>query len=200
MKDELNTLECIKSRKYCTVLKAMKDHEELSLMPMDSGDYKNVEPETFLVLQWLRLHIAKVGYVSSRSKLIGLYKMIKVDSLFHSFHHSYNKYWVTLGPKSWLIGKDSDAGRDWGQEEKGTTEDEMAGWHHRLDGRESLNSGSWWWTGRPGVLWFMGSQRVGHDWATELNWTEGLLRLWMAFFSLILFPQLLNLDVAFLFF
>ena len=39
--------------------------------------------------------------------------------------------------KSWLIGKDPDAGRDWGQEEKGTTEDEMAGWHHWLDGRES---------------------------------------------------------------
>ena len=39
--------------------------------------------------------------------------------------------------KSWLIGKDSDDGRDWGQEEKGTTEDEMAGWHHWLDGRES---------------------------------------------------------------
>ena len=38
--------------------------------------------------------------------------------------------------KSRLIGKDSDAGRDWGQEEKGTTEDEMAGWHHQLDGRE----------------------------------------------------------------
>ena len=38
--------------------------------------------------------------------------------------------------KSLLIGKDSDAGRDWGQEEKGTTEDEMAGWHHRLDGHE----------------------------------------------------------------
>ena len=36
--------------------------------------------------------------------------------------------------KSLLIGKDSDAGRDWGQEEKGTTEDEMAGWHHGLDG------------------------------------------------------------------
>ena len=33
-----------------------------------------------------------------------------------------------------------------------------------------VNSGSWWWTGRPGVLRFMGSQRVGHDWATELNW------------------------------
>ena len=33
-----------------------------------------------------------------------------------------------------------------------------------------VNSGSWWWTGRPGMLRFMGSQRVGHDWATELNW------------------------------
>ena len=65
----------------------------------------------------------------------------------------------------------TDAGRDWRQEEKGTTEDEMAGWHHWL-GRESVNSESCWWTGRPGVLRFMGSQRVRHDWATELNWTE----------------------------
>ena len=38
--------------------------------------------------------------------------------------------------KSWLIGKESDAGRDWGQEEKGTTEDEMAEWHHRLAGHK----------------------------------------------------------------
>ena len=37
-----------------------------------------------------------------------------------------------------------------------------------------VNSGSWWWTGRPGMLQFMGSQRVGHDWATELNWTDTL--------------------------
>ena len=42
----------------------------------------------------------------------------------------------SLHLKSRLIGKDSDAGRDWGQEEKGTTEDKMAGWHHRLNGRE----------------------------------------------------------------
>ena len=71
--------------------------------------------------------------------------------------------------KSWLIGKDSDAGRDWGQEEKGTTEDEMAGWHHWLDGHKSE-----WTAGvgdgqRPGMLRFMGSQRVGDYWATELN-------------------------------
>ena len=39
----------------------------------------------------------------------------------------------------------------------------------------SVNSGSWWWTGRPGVLRFMGLQRVGHDWATELNWFNNVL-------------------------
>ena len=75
--------------------------------------------------------------------------------------------------KSWLIGKDSDAGRDWGQEEKGMTEDEMAGWHHRLNGRwVRVNSGSWWWTGRPGVLRFMGSQGVRHDWVTSRHFTS----------------------------
>ena len=41
-----------------------------------------------------------------------------------------------------------------------------------------VNSGSWWWTGRPGVLRSMGSQRVGHDWATELNWTDLLPVKW----------------------
>ena len=72
--------------------------------------------------------------------------------------------------KSWLIWKDPDAGRDWGQEEKGTT---------GLDGWMAsptqwtwvwVNSGSWWWTGRPGMLWSMGSKTVRHDWVTELNW------------------------------
>ena len=96
-------------------------------------------------------------------------------------HPEGNQSWIFIGrtdataetpilwppyAKSWLIGKDSDAGRDCGQEEKGMAEDEMAGCHRLLDG---VNSGSWWWTGRPGVLRFMGSQRVRHDW-TELNW------------------------------
>ena len=87
--------------------------------------------------------------------------------------------WLMLGflwpphAKSWLIGKDFDAGRDWGQEEMGMTEEEMAGWHHWLDRRESeWTSGSWWWTGRPGVLRFMVSQRVGHNWATDLIWSD----------------------------
>ena len=81
-----------------------------------------------------------------------------------------------LGPphmKSWLIGKDSDAGRDWGQEEKGMTEDEMAGWHHWLDGSESG------WT--PGVGDGQGGLACCDSWGhkesdtTErLNWTESL--------------------------
>ena len=72
--------------------------------------------------------------------------------------------------KSWLIWKDPDAGKDWGQEEKWTTEDEMVGWHHRLNGHEfeqflgvgdgqgSLACCSPW------------GRRVCTDWATELNW------------------------------
>ena len=74
--------------------------------------------------------------------------------------------------KSWLIGKDPDSGRDLGQEEKGTTEDEMAGWHHRLDGRELSELRELVMDRQVGVLRFVWSQRVGHDWATELNWTE----------------------------
>ena len=68
--------------------------------------------------------------------------------------------------KSWLIGKDPDAGRDWGQEDKETTEDEMAGWHHRLDGHKFE------WTPRVGdeqgdlACCDSWGRRVGHDWAT----------------------------------
>ena len=71
--------------------------------------------------------------------------------------------------KGWLISKDRDAGKDWGWEEKGMTEDEMVGWHHRLDGDVWASSGSWWWTGKPGMLQSLGLQRVRHNWATELN-------------------------------
>ena len=70
--------------------------------------------------------------------------------------------------KSWLIGKDSDAGRDWGQEEKGTTEDEMAGWHHWLDGCESE------WT--PGVGDGQGGLVCCNSWGRkELDMTERLI-------------------------
>ena len=92
---------------------------------------------------------------------------------------SFSEYWAWLWPphaKSWLIGKDFDAGRDWGKEKKGTTEDEMAGWHHWLDGGESE------WT--PGVGDGQGGLACRDSWGckesdtteqlnwTELNWTE----------------------------
>ena len=105
-------------------------------------------------------------------------------------HPQGNQSWVFIGRtdaeaetlvlwpphvKGWLIGKDPDAGRDWGPERRGR---QRMRW---LDGITAwwawvwVNSGSWWWTGRPGVLQFMGLQIVGHDWATELNWTENLI-------------------------
>ena len=75
--------------------------------------------------------------------------------------------------KCWLIWKDPDAGKDWGQEEKGMDRG-WDGWMASLTQWTWVwvDSGSWWWTGRPGVLQFTGLQRVGHDWVTELNWTQ----------------------------
>ena len=75
--------------------------------------------------------------------------------------------------KNWLLERDPDAGKDWRQEEKGTTEDEMVGWHHWLNGNEfeqALGAGDR--QGKPGMLQTIGLQRVESDWATELNWTE----------------------------
>ena len=72
--------------------------------------------------------------------------------------------------KNRLIGKDPDAGEVWRQEEKGMTEDEMVGWHHWGNGHVWVGSGNWWWTGKPGMLHSMRSQRV--DTTDQLNWTE----------------------------
>ena len=81
--------------------------------------------------------------------------------------------------KSWLIWKDCDAGKDWGQEETGITEDEMAGWHHWLDGH------GFGWT--PGVGDGQGSlvccgswaRKESDDWVAELNWHTYLnIHIW----------------------
>ena len=97
--------------------------------------------------------------------------------------------------KSWLIGKDSDAGRDWGQEEKGTTEDEMTGWHHQFDGHEFE------WTqgvgdGQGGLACWDSWRRKELNTTEWLNWTE---LNWLCFlkysevdpFNLAYFPFLL---------
>ena len=103
-----------------------------------------------------------------------------------SVHPERDKCWVFIGraaaeaetpilwpphAKSWLIGKDPDAGRGWGQEEKGTAEDEMAGWHHRLDGHESeetLGIGD----GQAGLACCDSWGRKESDITEQLNWTE----------------------------
>ena len=74
--------------------------------------------------------------------------------------------------KSWFIWKDPDAERL-----RAGGEGDDRGWDVWMASPTqwtwvSVNSGSWWWTERPGMLRFMGSQRVGHDWVTKLNWTE----------------------------
>ena len=107
---------------------------------------------------------------------------------FQPAHPKGNQAWIFIGMtdaeagtsilwppdvKNWLICKDPDAGKDWRWEEKGMTEDEIVGWHHWLDRHElRVSSRNWWWTGKPGVLQSMGSQKVRQDWVTGLNWTE----------------------------
>ena len=99
-------------------------------------------------------------------------------------HPKGNKLWIFIGrtdaeaetpilwppdAKNWLIGKDPDAGKDWRQEEKGMTEDEMVGGHHQTQWTWVwVSSRSWWWTGKPGVLQSMESWSVRYDsdWTT----------------------------------
>ena len=83
--------------------------------------------------------------------------------------------------KSWLIGNDSDAGKDWGQEEKGTTEDEMAGWHHWLDGHEfewTLGVGD----GQGGLACCSSWGHKESDTTERLNWAESgfIIRVMLA--------------------
>ena len=82
------------------------------------------------------------------------------------------QYFAYLMQRADFIWKDRNAGKDWGQEKKGMTEDEMVGWHHRLNGH------GFGWTPEVGdgqgglVCWASWGRRVGHDWATELNWKQ----------------------------
>ena len=92
---------------------------------------------------------------------------------------------------SWLIGRNSDAGRDWGQEGKETTKDEMSGWHHGLDGRESE------WTlgvggGQGGLVCWDSWGHKESDTTEQLNWSE-LGIVWTKFFGN-LFPKLTRIT------
>ena len=79
--------------------------------------------------------------------------------------------------KSWLMGKDPDAGKDLRAGEEG----DDRGWDAWMASLTQwtwvwVDSGSWWWIGKPDVLLFMGSQRVGHDWVTELKMEKSRIR------------------------
>ena len=104
-------------------------------------------------------------------------------------HPKGNKSWVFIGrtdaeaetpivwppqAKSWLFSKDPDAGKVWAEWEG--DDREWDGWMASPTQCTWVwvDSRSWWWTGRPGMLQSMGPQRVRHDWVTEINWTEHL--------------------------
>ena len=89
--------------------------------------------DAFELLCWRRL--LRVSWTERRSNQ----SILKEINHFFGRNDAKAETPVLWPPhaKSWLIGKDSDAGRDWGKEKKGTTEDEMAGWHPWLDGHES---------------------------------------------------------------
>ena len=133
-------------------------------------DYKKAEhwrTDAFELWCWRRL--LRVPWTARRSNL----SIVKKINIGRTDAEAETPILWPPDVKSWLIGKDLDAGKDWRCEKKGTTEDEMVGWHHRLNGHEFE------WTpivgdGQGGLEccspW--ACQRVRHDWVTELNWTE----------------------------
>ena len=99
--------------------------------------------------------------ISPKYSLKGLIPKLKLQYLGH------------LMQRNDSLEKTLNAVKDWRQEENWMTEDKMVGWHHWLNGHEFEQAlGSWWWTGKSGTLQSMESQKVGHNWSGELNWTE----------------------------
>ena len=96
--------------------------------------------------------------ISPECSLEGLMLKLKLQYFGHLMRRTWKRLWYLKGLGA--EGEGDDRGRD--------------GWMASLTRWTWVwvNSGSWWWTGRPGVLRFMESQRVGYDWATKLNWTE----------------------------
>ena len=110
-------------------------------------------------------------------------------SLVYLANNLFKSMWPVLLPphaKSWLIGKDSDVGRDWGQEEKGMTEDEMPGWHHWLDGRESQ------WT--PGIGDGQGGLACCNSWGRKKSDTTERL-IWSDLNGLVVLPTFFHLSL-----
>ena len=125
--------------------------------------------DAFELWHWRRL--LKISWTVRRSNQ-SILKEIILGCSFEGLMLKFEtpKLWPP-GVKSWLIWKDPDAGKDWGQEEKGMPEDEMVGWHHRLNGRELVMDRKAW---RAAVHGVTKSQTQLSKW-TELNWRENYL-------------------------
>ena len=105
----------------------------------------------------------------SEEELKSLLMKVKVESEKVGLKLNIQK--TKIMAKSWLIGKDSDAGRDWGQEEKGTIENEMAGWYHWLHGHESESTPGVG-DGQGGLACYDSWGHKESDMTERLNWTE----------------------------
>ena len=119
---------------------------------------------------WCWRRLLRVPWTARRSNQ-SILKISPEYSLKELMLNLKFQYFGHLMQRSWLIGKDPDAGSDWGQEEKGTTEDEMAGWHHWLDGHE------FGWTlgaddGQGGLACCDSWGCKESDRTERLNWTE----------------------------
>ena len=126
---------------------------------------------------WCWRILLRVPWTASRSNQSILTEISPGISLEGMMLKLKLQYFGHPHAKSWLIGKDSDAGRDWGREEKGTTEDEMAGWHHWLDGCESeWNPGVG--DGQGGLACCDSWGRKESDTTERLNWTKLMARFW----------------------
>ena len=129
-----------------------------------------IQKQSCPIPHWIQMKPSnKIRYTSERRH----WRRIKLGLQEASHRKCTHLYCV----KAWLIWEDPDAGRDWAG-----GEGDDRGWDGWMASPAQwtwvwVNSRNWWWTGRPGVLQFMGSQRVGHNWATELNWTEGHLHI-----------------------
>ena len=168
------TLFCLPPRKYQLIL---------NLFCSGVENARTCATEDCFHFQWM----SHKGFLKCWFLCVILtYLPSKEHGIFQPVHSEGDQPWVFFGrndakaetpvlwpphAKSWLIGKDSDAGRDWRQEVKGTTEDEMAGWHHRLDGQEFE------WTpgvgdGQGGLVCYNSWGCKESDTTEQLNWTE----------------------------
>ena len=137
----------------------------------ESWTIKKVEPWRIDAFElWCLRRLLRVPWIARRSNQ-SILKEINLEYLLEGWMLKLRLQYFGHLMQSWLIGKDPDARKDWGQEEEGTTEDEMVGWHHRHNGH------GFEWTpgvgnGQGGLACCCSWGRKELDTTERLNWTE----------------------------